>query len=259
SDIHGNLPALRVALAMLRRQGTDALLCAGDIIGYGPWPNECVAEIAAANATCVAGNHDLTVVDRLPDARMSNHARLILEWTRTVLDPDSLAYLRALPLQVNVEPAIRLAHGSLQDPERYIFRDEDAAQQLKLLGELHPEAQSLILGHTHGEMAYGRRTQAHRVNPGTPMSLAGDKHLLNPGSVGQSRERKPWARLALLDTGNQQITFFALDYDVELCRRELIRHGLPPGACHVPPSLITLGRRFARRVAHRSLRQMRRR
>ena len=257
SDIHGNLPALRVALAELERQGIDALLCAGDVIGYGPWPNECVTEIAAAGAICVAGNHDLVVVDRLPDATMSTHAGLILEWTRTVLDPGSISYLRALPLQVDVDPAIRMAHGSLEDPERYIFREEDAAEQLELLGRLHPGAKSLLLGHTHTAMAYGQRTRGHRVTSGKPMRLAGEKHLLNPGSVGQSRERRAWTRFALLDAGGGQITFFALDYDVDLCRQELIRQGLPPGACHVPPSVISRGRRVARRVAHRSLRRLR--
>ena len=259
SDIHGNLPALRVALAALRRQGIDVLVCAGDLIGYGPWPNECVAEIVNADALCVAGNQDLAVAGRLPGAKLSNHARSILEWTGTALEPKTLAFLAGLPLALDLEEGLRMAHGSLEDPERYIFRDEDAAQQLKLLGELHPSARSLILGHTHKTMAYGQQTGAQRVKPGRPMSLAGDRYLLNPGSVGQSRERRLWARLALLDAEDQQITFLALDYDIDLCRRELIRHGLPPGAYHAPPSLISLGRRFVRRVAHRSLRRVRKR
>lgn len=257
SDIHGNLPALRVALAELRHQGIDELLCTGDLIGYGPWPNECVAEIAEAGAVCVAGNHDLIVVDRLPNARLSNHARFILEWTRTVLDPGAAAYLGTLPLQANVEPELRLAHGSLEDPERYIFRDEDAAQQLELLGELVPAAQTLLLGHTHKAMAYGMRTRELRIIPRAPMSLAGDRHLLNPGSVGQSRERRPWARMALLDLEDRQVTFFALDYDLDLCRKELIRHGLPPGACHAPPSPVSMGRRLIIRLGRRALRSVR--
>ena len=258
SDIHGNLPALQAGLAELRRQGIDGLLCAGDLVGYGPWPNECVAEIAAENAVCVAGNHDLAVVDRLPDARLSNHARLILEWTRTVLEPDAAAYLGALPLQASVEPALTLVHGSIEDPQRYVFRDEDAAQQLDLLAELDPAAQTLLLGHTHRAMAYGRRGGMRKLTPREPMPLAGDRHLLNPGSIGQSRERKPWARLALIDLEHQLVTFYALDYDLEMCRKELTRRGLPPGACHAPPSLISLGHRSVKRVARRALRSVRR-
>ncbi|MDQ3765958.1 MAG: metallophosphatase family protein [Actinomycetota bacterium] len=258
SDVHGNLPALRSALAELRNQGTDGLLCTGDLVGYGPWPNECVAAIAAEGAVCVAGNQDLAVVGRLPDARLSNHARLILEWTRTVLDPDAAAYLGALPLQASVEPALRLAHGSIEDPERYVFRDEDAFQQLELLGDMDPEAQTLLLGHTHKAMAFGQRTGARRFAARVPMPLAGDKHLLNAGSIGQSRERNPWARMALLDVEHQQVTFYALDYDLEPCRKELIRHGLPPGACHAPPSLVSLGHRSAKRLARRALRSVRR-
>ncbi|MDQ3784844.1 MAG: metallophosphatase family protein [Actinomycetota bacterium] len=258
SDIHGNLPALRAALTELRAQGIDGLLCTGDLVGYGPWPNECVAALAAEGAVCVAGNQDLAVVDRLPDARLSNHARLILEWTRAVLDPDAAAYLGALPLQTSVEPALRLAHGSIEDPERYVFRDEDAAQQLKLLGELDPAAQTLLLGHTHKAMAYGQHRGARRLTPRVPMPLAGDRHLVNSGSIGQSRERNPWARMALLDLEHQQVTFFVLDYDLDLCRKELIRHGLPAGACHAPPSLVSLGRRSVKSLARRALGSVRR-
>lgn len=258
SDIHGNLPALRVALAELRSQGIDGLLCMGDIVGYGPWPNECVAEVATQGAVCVAGNQDLMVVDRLPDVRMSDHARLILDWTSTVLDPDAAAYLRALPSQAGVEPGLRLAHGSLEDPERYIFRVQDAAQQLKELKKVDPAAKILLLGHTHKAMLYGQLTGMRKFTPRQPIDLVGGSHLLNPGSVGQSRERKPWARAAVLDLDLEQVTFYALDYDLELCRKELMRLGLPPGACHAPPSLVSLGHRFADRLARRALRSLRR-
>ncbi len=258
SDIHGNLPALQAALAELRAQGIDGLLCTGDLVGYGPWPNECVAEIAAHGAVCVAGNQDLMAVDRLPGGRLSNHAKLILEWTRTVLDSDAVAYLDALPLQAGVEPGLQLAHGSLEDPQRYIFRDEDAAQQLDMLAESHPSAQTLLLGHTHKAMIYERRTGMRSFSPRVPISLRGDAHLLNPGSIGQSRERKPWARMGLLDLERQQITFFSLDYDLESCRKELIRHGLPPGSCHAPPSLVSLSHRSLNRLARRTLHSLRR-
>ena len=258
SDIHGNMPALRVALAELRDRGIDGLLCMGDIVGYGPWPNECVAEVASQGAVCVAGNHDLMVVDRLPDFRLSEHARLILDWTRTVLDHDAVSYLAGLPLQEGVAPGLRLAHGSLEDPKRYIFRAEDAAQQMNLLGEVDRAAETLLLGHTHKAMVYGQAKGMKRFSPRQPVDLAEDKHLLNPGSIGQSRERKPWARAALLDLDVAQVTFFALDYDLESCRRELIRLGLPPGACHVPPSVASLAHRFAGRQARRATRSLRR-
>lgn len=258
SDIHGNLPALRVALTELRGRGIDGLLCMGDIVGYGPWPNQCVAEVASQGAVCVAGNQDLMVVDRLPDVRLSEHARLILDWTRTVLDRDAVSYLAGLPFQERVAPGLRLAHGSLEDPERYIFRIEDAAQQMNLLDEVDPTAEKLLLGHTHKAMVYGQTRGMGKFSPRQPIDLAEDKHLLNPGSIGQSRERKPWARAALLDLDIEQVTFFALDYNLESCRRELIRLGLPPGACHARPSLVSLAHRFADRHARRATRSLRR-
>jgi predicted phosphodiesterase len=253
SDIHGNLPALRVALAELRSHGVDELLCMGDLVGYGPWPNECVAEIAAQDAVSVAGNQDLAAVGRLPEATLSNHARLILDWTRAVLEPDAVAYLEALPLQATIHPELRLAHGSLEDPERYIFRVEDAAQQVARLKEVDPTAEILLLGHTHKAMVYGPAEGMRKVAPGRPMNLTENAYLVNPGSIGQSRERKPWARVALLDLDVRQVTFFALNYDLELCRKELTRFGLPPGACHARPSLISLGRRYVKRLVRSAL------
>ena len=256
SDIHGNLPALRVALAELRNRGVDQLLCMGDLVGYGPWPNECVAEIAAQGAVSVAGNQDLAAVGKLPEATLSDHARLILDWTRSVLEPDAVTYLETLPLQASVHPALRLAHGSLEDPERYIFRVEDAEQQLARLKEVDPAADMLLLGHTHKAMAYGPAAGMRRFAPRKPMDLTENAYLLNPGSIGQSRERKPWARVALLDLDRRQVTFFALGYDLESCRKELIRLGLPPDACHARPSRISLGRRYVRRLTRSARRSV---
>src|SRR3954469_29493 len=94
SDVHANLPALRAALEWLRREGADAYLCAGDIVGYGPHPNECVELIAALPGACVAGNHDLIAVGRLDGEGIGALARVTLDWTRTVLGSDARAWLR---------------------------------------------------------------------------------------------------------------------------------------------------------------------
>ena len=87
SDIHGNLPALEAALELFARAGVDRYLCAGDLVGYGPFPNECVERIAELGAVCVAGNHDLIALGRLSDDRCIPLARNSLRWTREVLTP----------------------------------------------------------------------------------------------------------------------------------------------------------------------------
>ena len=100
SDVHGNLHALLAAIEVLERAGVERYLCLGDLVGYGPFPNECARRVAELGAVCVAGNHDLIAVDRLDPAGIGALARTTLAWTRTVLDPDVRAQLAGLPLTV---------------------------------------------------------------------------------------------------------------------------------------------------------------
>ena len=199
SDIHGNLLALDAVLRAFAQIGTQEILCAGDIVGYGAQPNECVERLAGMGAVAVAGNHDLFAVDRL-QARAPRLVSASTEWTRRVLSRDSVAYLEGLPLQASV-PGITLAHGSLDHPLEYVGREDTAGAQLSLLSAAQPQASVLILGHTHRAMAYaGGRMIAQPRRCGV-LDLPPGPALLNPGSVGQSRqvECPPRARALVLD------------------------------------------------------------
>src|SRR4051795_647100 len=116
ADIHGNLSALTAAIRVLERARVDRYLCLGDVVGYGAAPNECVRRIRELGALCVAGNHDLIAVGRLDEAGIAPLARMTLEWTSLVLADDVRAHLATLPLIARPEPAIAMAHGSLEDP-----------------------------------------------------------------------------------------------------------------------------------------------
>jgi predicted phosphodiesterase len=235
SDIHANLHALDAALAFLATQELDGYVCAGDLVGYGPLPNECVRRVLDLPATCVAGNHDLIALGRLTDERCIPLARDSLRWTRSVLEDDARARLAALPLGTTVH-GIALHHGAPGDPQRYVVSDAEA---FGCLDGLDAGARILVLGHTHRPMAVGRRrgsllrggTGSVRLEPGEPV-------LLNPGAVGQSRSRDPRARVMVLDLAQRLATFHALDYDVAGCRRALRERALPPDSCHVPRSRI---------------------
>src|SRR4051794_17709320 len=98
ADVHGNLPALEATVAALERMGVDRYACLGDIVGYGPFPVECVELIAGLDALAVAGNHDLIATGRLEGVTVSALAARTLGWTAEILDDRSRAYLRALPL-----------------------------------------------------------------------------------------------------------------------------------------------------------------
>lgn len=248
SDVHGNLHALEAAIAALRREGVDRFVCAGDLVGYGPFPNECVERVAGLDAVTVVGNHDLIALGRLSDERCIPLARNSLRWTRDVLRDDSRRYLAALPLRIEIGLEVVMAHGSLDDPQEYVVQPLQAAGQLQRLVAEFPTARHLILGHTH-------RARAHTVSGDlldlqAPVFLgAGGPTLINPGSVGQSRERAALARCAVLDLEAGRATFMSATYDASACRAALRGLGLPAGSCHLAPSLLAGCAGRMRRIA----------
>ena len=237
SDVHANVHALDAALAFLATQELDGYLCAGDLVGYGPFPNECVRRVAALHAPCVAGNHDLIALGRLSDQRCIPLARASLRWTRDVLDAEARAVLSALPLGLATEDGVAVHHGSLRDPQEYVVTEAQALACLDDLPGIAPGAQVLILGHTHRPAAVGRRSGSLLRGGTGAVSLPADEPvLLNPGAVGQSRSRDPRARVMVLDLAERVAHFHALDYDVAGCREALRERGLPPDSCHRPRS-----------------------
>jgi len=255
SDIHGNLTALQAAIDALRRERVDAWLCAGDLVGYGPQPNECIEVIAELDGLCVAGNHELILLGQLSDQRCGRLARETILWTRDVLRADCLAYLSGLP-RVVATPSLVMTHGSLDDPEEYVLREPQAEQQLHRLGLGYPQARLLILGHTHSVWMYSEMQKTVRPSRRAIPLVPSDRLLLNPGSVGQSRQRErvPRARFMVLDLDRWQAQFHSTSYDVEACRAALRREGLPLDCIHRPPGRLAAVRRRGRSLLRQALR-----
>jgi predicted phosphodiesterase len=251
ADVHGNLHALEAALAALARLGVGSYLCAGDLVGYGAMPNECVAALAALDVRCVAGNHDLIALGRLPDDDCSQLARDSLRWTRTHLDPAARRYLEALPPVVATADGVVVAHGSLSDPWEYIRTPAQRVEQLRRLERDHPGTRVLVLGHTHRPAAHSATRGAIGLRRGVAIPEE-DSVLLNPGSVGQSRERRVRASFVVLDVDRREATFHAVRYDVRGCRRTLRQRGLPAWSYQLRPSP---ARRYAGAV-RRALRRV---
>ena len=252
ADIHGNYFALRAAIKRLRREGVEAWLCAGDLIGYGPQPNECVEAVAELGALCVAGNHELILLGRLSDERSSRLARHTITWTREVLRDDCRSFLAGLPT-VATAPGVVMAHGSLDDPEEYVLHDAQAAQQLRRLELDYSTANLLILGHTHRLRIYHQRRGTLLPAVADEVPLPPGRVLVNPGSVGQSRqrERTPLVRFMLLDVERRQARPLSTAYDVAACRRALRQHNLPRDAIHLRPGRVATARRRARNLLQR--------
>ncbi len=236
SDVHANLPALEVVLSELRDMGVDAYACAGDLVGYGPQPNECVEVIRQLGAACVAGNHDLIALGQLSEDRCERLARKSLRWTREALDDRARDYLSQLPLQLELPGGVVVTHGSLDDPQEYVLDVDRAATQLGRLAESYPAARILVVGHTHRAFACDGVTARPRVGPRQRVALdAAGRWLLNPGAVGQSRERLMRARFMVLDLEQRRATFHAVRYDVRRSRALLRREGLPARSVHLAP------------------------
>jgi predicted phosphodiesterase len=260
SDVHANLPALEAVVAELERIGVDAYACAGDLVGYGPQPNECVKAIRQLGAVTVAGNHDLIAIGRLSEDRCERLARQSLRWTRGVLDEETCDYLGGLPRQAALPGRVVITHGSLDDPQEYVLRVEQAAAQLTRLSEQHPAARILVVGHTHRAFATDGASEALRLPTNRCVSLTGSaRWLLNPGAVGQSRERLVRARYMVLDMDRREAIFHAARYDVPRTRALLRQQRLPPRSVHLAPWRLKAVLRPAIRASRRALAAVRRR
>jgi putative phosphoesterase len=214
ADVHGNLPALEAVLEALDAEGVERCMCAGDIVGYGPQPDECIDALRERETLCVAGNHELILVGRLPEEGIHEWARTTLRWTRGRLSADNRAWIEGLPLRAGAG-AIAMAHGSLDDARTYVRTEEHAREQLAALGA----ERVLVLGHTH-----------------VPLLVPdGGRLLVNPGAVGQSRERRILASAAVLDSDDMSVRFVTVPYDVQATARALAREGLPSGTYRLRP------------------------
>lgn len=251
ADIHGNLPALEAVLGACRRAGIDCYVVAGDIVGYGPFPNECVEAIASLEECCVAlGNHDLMALGLLDSARCIPLARRSIEWTQTVLRPDVRQFLGGLPLRCEVE-GIVVAHGTLDDPEEYTADTSAALRQLAQLTREYPGARLLVLGHTHRPLLCLPGGPSITPRNAARFPLGSEPALVNPGAVGQSREFRLHARFAILDLESRYAEFFTIGYDPRPLRAEARRQQIGTRAYHLPPSPIRRAQRVARQFVAR--------
>ena len=240
ADVHANLTALAVVLGELDAAGVDAYLCAGDLVGYGPHPDACVALVTALpSAYVVVGNHDLAATGELSTERYGMLTRESLAWTRRRLAPPTVSTLASLPRVALAPDGIVLTHGSIDDVEEYVIEPRRALAELRLAQRRAPGTSVVVLGHTHEPIAVGpRRGVLLRGGCGDVTLDSSEPLLINPGSVGQSHARDPRARYAVLDTGEGLVNFRAVPYDMGAVRRDLRRAGLDPSSCHQPHGLV---------------------
>lgn len=225
SDIHANLNALE---AVIQDAGAvDAVWCLGDVVGYGPDPNECVELLTRLpNMICLLGNHDAAALGQIPLSLFNREARVSIEWVQSILSPDCLAFLKALPDRVIMDN-VTLTHGSPRNPVwEYLLDTISAGENMH-----HFDTQICMVGHTHIPVAYLSANQNGQIDraamrPGVSLKLT-QRAILNPGSVGQPRDRDPRAAYALFDP--QQMTWQPrrVAYSIGGVQQRIFNAGLP--------------------------------
>lgn len=223
SDVHSNLEALDAVLDDIDHNAPNAtLICAGDIVGYGPDPEACIARLQARNAHSVIGNHDEMVIGTRDFSRCIYAGITAAMWTRKHLSQEDRQYLEALPGSREVTPEVAVCHGNLESADTYISDESQANTALEQLRGRYPEARTLICGHTHHAAIYTPSTGFRTASPSGEIHLDdGEPCIVNPGAVGQSRDTEALARYALLDTENKIVTFHKVSYDHAATIRKL--------------------------------------
>ena len=229
SDIHANLEALRAVMTRVRRKKYEVVLCLGDFVGYGAQPNHVLDTMRTLRGrkVYIRGNHD-RVAAGLDDAEgFNNAAKAAALWTRDRLSAPNRRFLRDLTVGPVVHRGVMLCHGSPYDEDEYVFNVHHAAQILALF-----EAPFILFGHTHLPAVFSiddeRNVRGFAVRDEATVKLEpGRRYLINPGSVGQPRDRNPDASCIILDTDKHTAQFFRVEYDLRKTQDTIVKAGLP--------------------------------
>ncbi|MDQ3938123.1 MAG: metallophosphatase family protein [Chloroflexota bacterium] len=223
SDIHANLPALDAVLQSLAPY--DGVWQLGDVVGYGPQPDEVVARLIAEKAQGVRGNHDAAAIGELDTRAFNDDARRAVEWTAGRLQTSTRRWLAALPVRLQLD-GFTLVHGSPRDPIwEYVLSPDVARANLAAFDTPH-----CLLGHTHVPLVFRQTEQeVESLMPGDGGRLALDERrtIINPGGVGQPRDGDPRACAMLLDTTTRLVEWHRVAYPVERVQQLMTDAGLP--------------------------------
>jgi putative phosphoesterase len=221
TDLHANLPALEAALQGIEELATDTLYCGGDLVGYGPHPNEVCALVEDRSIPTIYGNYDYAIARELEDcgcAYIDRHDReigqLSVDWTLAHRNEHSKAFMHDLPFDLRFELAgkrVRLVHGSPRKVNEYLFEDKPA-RTFERIAAL-ADCDVLVFGHTH-------KPWVHEY---------GGALFVNCGSVGKPKDGDPRASFAVLEPahGDVRVTIERVDHDAQAVAAEMRPVGLP--------------------------------
>ncbi len=226
SDVHANLEALEIVLKALEYEGVDKTICPGDLVGYGPDPNQCIEKVMEAADKVVAGNHDYAACGMLSTEYFNEYARMAIEWTSRVIDTKFTYTLSNLPLTI-IEDGITMVHATPEAPNgwHYILDIADARRSFRAL-----KNSLCFVGHSHIPVAFVQ-DESGKISIRNPSELnikMDEKYIINVGSVGQPRDGDPRTTYGILDTDKKKFWLKRLPYPVEEVQKKMREENLPP-------------------------------
>jgi predicted phosphodiesterase len=232
SDLHANATALEAALNAAKGRW-ERLVCLGDVVGYGPDPDEVTRKVRELGATTIRGNHDKAVTDLMPTDDFNPVAKAAVDWTRSQISADNMKWLAALPSGPLETEGLVLVHGAFQDEDEYVFTPAQALE-----GLLDSTAAVTFFGHTHhqGGFSYtgdNNNLEILNLRPRASESFAAlrmdgrSRYLLNPGSIGQPRDGDARAGFAIADLQHGIVEFWRVTYDISQVQSRMRAARLP--------------------------------
>lgn len=229
TDLHSNLEAMKVVLKWFHKEGIDHIICLGDIVGYNANPIEVTYLAHSRCRTAIKGNHDRYVLGFKPKGVRAEKLKVI-DWTRDQLTPQYIRWLGTLPDHKVYEGTFYLAHGSPRDPDEYIVNNDAIKGSFKTLRDDYAGIPICFFGHSHIPMVIGAGKVEHDFKETRTVKLDREKtYLINPGSLGQPRDKQPKTSFGVFDARKWEMTIVRLDYDFEATGAAILAAGLDSG------------------------------
>ena len=226
SDIHANFEALTAVLDdALTRGGFDAIWCLGDLVGYGPDPGPCLELLGTYDMLAVTGNHDMVAARKMSAEDFNGAAREAIRWTAEQLTDQEREFLAGLPEVTEVQD-FTLVHGSLRAPvEEYLLGPEAGEATLRRM-----KTRFCLVGHSHIPFIC-RETRGpplfHQFTEGRVFPLGQERLIINPGCVGQPRDRDPRPSYAIYDSEAATVERHRVDYSIPVTQQKMREANLP--------------------------------